>query len=261
MGKTNLLPTDQDLQRHFACLYGDVWKHGWRVRLMHRFGYITAEAQYEATVDRLVSDGDSWLDVGGGTSIFPHNSSLSATLSRRCGLLVGVDPSENLAENPYVHERACCTIEEYKSEHTFDLATLRMVAEHIQAPEPAIESLGRLIKPGGKVVVFTPNRWSPASVAASLLPFRLHQPITRLLWGTKEEDVFPTVYRMNTRRRLCRLFEAGGFREAAFAYLDNCCTFQRFRLSCTAELSLWWLFRKLRLRYPENNLLGVYEKV
>lgn len=261
MAERDFLPTYHDLQNRFDIVYGDARKHGWRVRMRHRFGYFESEAWYEATVERLVTQGCSWLDVGGGKGIFPHNSRLSTTLSQRCGVLVGVDPSDNLAGNPYVHERANCTIEKYTSERKFDLGTLRMVAEHIQDPKAAIESLGRLIKQGGRVVVFTPNRWSPVSVAASIIPFRVHQCITRFLWGTKEEDVFPTVYRMNTRSRLRQLFQDAGFAEVGFTYLDNCSTFQRFRITCFLELSLWWVLRKLRLRYPENNLLGVYEKV
>ena len=189
--------------------------------MTHRFGYYSCEAWYEATVDRLVSEGCSWLDVGGGKAIFPHNKRLSTALSQRCAFLIGVDPSENIEDNPYVHERAKCTIEEYKRERKFDLATLRMVAEHIQEPKSAIESLARLIKPGGKVVIFTPNRWSPVSVAASIIPFRLHQPITHLMWGTKEEDVFPTAYKMNTRNRLRTLFRRGWFPRDCFRVLGQ----------------------------------------
>lgn len=260
MGDPNLLPTERDLEQHFRDLYGDVRKHGWRVRMMHRFGHSTAEAWYEATVERLVTPGCVWLDVGGGKSIFPHNPELSAKLAQRCAVLVGVDPSDNIATNPFVHERAQCLIEDYHSERQFDLATLRMVAEHIQETESAVRSLARLVKPGGRVLVYTPNRWSPVSLAAAAIPFRLHQPITHFLWGTKEEDVFPTVYRMNTRRALRALFEQGGFTEVAFAHLDNCNTLQRFRATCFAELSVWWVLHKLGLHYPENNLLGIYQR-
>ncbi|MBI2827563.1 MAG: class I SAM-dependent methyltransferase [Planctomycetia bacterium] len=260
MRKTNVLPTRQDMEKHSDDLYGDVRKHGWRVRMMHRFGYFGSEAWYEATVDKLVTEGCSWLDVGGGKAIFPDNKRLSEALSRRCGLLVGVDPSDNIASNPYVYEAVKCRIDEYESDRKFDVVTLRMVAEHIENPKPAVESLSRLMTTGGTVVIFTPNRWSPVSVAASIIPFSLHQPITHFLWGTKQEDVFPTVYKMNTRRQLRTLFEDAGFAEIAFSYLDNCSTFQRFRASCFLELSLWWVLRKVRLRYPENNLLGVYEK-
>jgi ubiquinone/menaquinone biosynthesis C-methylase UbiE len=261
MRMNDLVPTQEDLERHFRYTYGNPKKHGWRVRLRYWFGYFDPDAWYEATVERLVTKDCSWIDVGGGKTIFPENRSLSAALSQRCNLLVGVDPSDNILVNPYVTERIKCTLEQYQSDRCFELATLRMVAEHIQTPEAAVESLGRIVKPGGRVVVYTPNRWSPVSIAAAIIPFSLHSPLTRFLWQTKAEDVFPTVYRMNTRKRLQALFQQGGFKEIGFLYLDNCNTFQRFRLTCCLELSLRWLLRKVGIRYPEHNLLGVYERM
>jgi len=193
--------------------------------------------------------------------VFPHNPALSQALAKRCALLVGVDPSDNLDENRFVHRRVKRTIEEFESEHTYDLASLRMVAEHIPHPKLAVESLARLIRPGGRVVVYTPNRWSPISVASSVIPFWLHHAIKSLIWRTGREDTFPTFYRMNTRRRLRALFEESGFKEVGFAYLDDCTTaFARLRVLCLLQLVLWRLFRAVRLRYPENCLLGVYER-
>ncbi len=252
---------EEDLQKHFQSQYGDVRNYGWRVRMRYRFGYFDPDAWYEALVDRLVTAECSWIDVGGGSSIFPYNAPLAARLARRGAFLVGVDPSNNIEKNPWVHEKAQCGIEEYRSDRRFDLATLRMVAEHITEPERAVKSLARLVKPGGRVVIYTPNRWAPVSLAASIIPFRWHHHITGVLWQTQEADVFPTVYQMNTRRRLRHLFEQAGFREAGFLYLDNCSTFQRFRFSCFLELSLWWILRRVGIGYPENNLLGVYERV
>ena len=256
----DILPTVDHLLAYSRNRYGDVNKHGWRVRMRHRFGYFAPEASYEVVVDRLVKEGTRWIDAGGGKTVFPHNEDLSRALSQRCNLLVGVDPSGNVAQNPFVHERAQCTIEEYDSERSFDLVTLRMVAEHISEPDLAVAALARLVRPGGHVVIYTPNRWSPVSLAAAMIPNRLHQPITKLLWRTKEEDVFPTFYRMNTRKELRTHFEKGGFKEVAFAYLDSCYTFQRFRWSCYLELALWRMFQAIGLKYPETNLLGVYEK-
>ncbi len=255
-----LLPDQRELEERFRHRYGDLSARGWQVKMRHRFGYHSPEAWYEALVDRLVAEGTSWIDVGGGNSVLPHNTSLAASLSRRCGLLVGVDPSDRIDENPFVHQRAKCTIEQFASEHSFDLATLRMVAEHVREPEAAVASLARLIKPGGKVVVYTPNRWSPASLAAALVPHRWHHRMVRLLWRTEEEDHFPTAYKMNTRGRLRALFESGGFREVAFAYVDSCFGFRRIPVACFLELSLWKTLRTIGLKYPENNLLGVYQR-
>src|SRR6266496_978532 len=105
-----------------------------------------------------------------------------------------------------------------------------MVAEHIARPQPALASLARLTKPGGKVVVFTINRWSPVSIAAWTVPFKLHHAIKHFLWRTEEKDTFPVVYEMNTKGRLRQLFQGHGFREVFFAHLSDCRTSFRFRL-------------------------------
>jgi SAM-dependent methyltransferase len=261
MKETTVLPTEQDVKRHFDGLHADLREHKWQLRMMRRFGYFSGEAWYEATIDSLVKEDTSWLDVGGGKTLFPSNERLSRALSERCALLVGVDPSPNINGNPYLHERANCAVEEYNSERKFDLATLQMVAEHVREPRLIVESLARLIKPGGRVVVYTPSRWSPVCIAASLIPFWLHKPITCAVWGLSGEDTFRTFYRMNTRNRLRRLFQEGGFKEIAFARLDNCTSFRGLRVLCFLDLCFWWVLHKLRLKYPISELLGVYERV
>ena len=250
------IPTEEHLDRLSRRCYGDPSNRGWRVRLRHRFGYHTSNAWYQGAVEHLVTDGCHWIDIGGGKSLFPHNEVLSKELAERCSLLVGVDPSDNIEDNPFVHERAKSTIEDYQSDRTFDLATLRMVAEHIEQPQRVVDSLRRLMKPGGRVVIYTPNRWSPISLAASLVPYKWHATLA----GRGNYDVFPTYYKMNTRKCLRGLFEESGFKECAFKYVDDCVLFQRKRATHFIELCTWRLLRKLRLKYPENTLIGIYEK-
>jgi 2-polyprenyl-3-methyl-5-hydroxy-6-metoxy-1,4-benzoquinol methylase len=258
---TDLGPTQAHLEEAYRTRFGDPRQAGPLPKLWYRLGYFVPDVFYEATVARLVRDGANWLDVGCGRGIFPSNDRLAQTLALRCKNLVGVDPDETVEENPLVHVRARCTIEDFQSRTAFDLVTLRMVAEHISRPEPALDSLARLTKPGGKVVVYTVNRWSPASLAAWITPFKLHHAIKSLLWGTEEKDTFPVAYQMNTRGCLRRLFEAHGFREAHFAYLDDLRTFFRIRLLHSLELVLWRLLRAAGLTYPENCLLAVYERI
>ncbi len=252
--------SEKDLNAFFRRKYADPTRCGWRVRMHLRFGYFSSQTWYEAIVDRLVKKGSKWIDVGGGRALFPHNKALSKELSDRCGLLVGVDPSNSIGENRFVHQAVQVKIEDFRSEEVFDLATLRMVAEHIENPILVAEALSRLVKPGGHAVIYTPHRWSVASMAATLIPDKLHSFFTSLLWDTKAEDVFPTFYRMNTRKQLAALFNSCGFFEIGFAYLANCATLQRFRLTCFAELCLWKLLHSLHIYYPENDLLAVYER-
>ena len=98
------------------------------------------------------------------------------------------------------------------------------------------------------------------SAGSAWTPFRFHHPLKRILWGGDEEDTFPVQYKMNTRRALQRLTANVGLREQAFAYLDDLSVFGSFRLLNGCETVAWRAFHSLGLTYPENCLLGVYQK-
>jgi 2-polyprenyl-3-methyl-5-hydroxy-6-metoxy-1,4-benzoquinol methylase len=260
MSQNPVEPSREELERIFRQKYGDTSKTGWSPRTRISFGYYTPDEYYEAMVSKLVCTGCTWIDVGGGRDLFPDNRALATELAVRCRCVVAVDPSDTVDENQFVNQRVKKKIEEFTSRETFDLATLRMVAEHIEAPESCLASLAKLVKPKGRVVVYTINKWSPVSLVSWLTPFRVHHPIKHLLWKTEEKDTFPVAYKMNTRRRLRLLFHQAGFHEQHFAYLDDCRTFHRFWTLNCLELSLWQLLRMIGSHYPENCLLGVYQR-
>lgn len=253
--------TESELQAIFDIKYrgADQLGPGPARRLAH--GYFTPDDHYEAVVRRLVGAETRWLDVGCGRNLFPSNQVLARELSERCAELVGVDPDDTLQENPFVHRKLQGFVEEVVSEEErFDLVTFRMVAEHVTDPEPLLRALRTIVVAGGHVVVYTVNRWSPVPLLTAVTPFALHNPIKYVLWRTEAKDTFPTAFRMNTRTRLRELFEAHGFREAGFSYLDDCRTFQGYSALNTLELVLRRMLNSVGCRYPENCLLGVYRR-
>jgi SAM-dependent methyltransferase len=233
---------------------------GWSPQLRQRFGYFTPDESYEALMLTLVNETTAWLDVGCGHQLFPGNQALARLLADRCRLLVGLDPDDNIDRNLFVHERAKCMLEDYRTDHRFDLISMRMVAEHVTDPEGAVAALARLTKPGGLVVIYTVSKWSPASLMAAATPMAVHHALKKLLWEAAPEDTFPTAYRMNTRGTLKSLFARGGFTEERFLRLDDCRSFARWPATQRAELMLWRGFRALGIPYPEACLLGVYRK-
>ena len=254
------LPSREELKELFLQKHGRPEEIGWAPRRRFRFEYYLPADVYEATVKKHVFDGCAWIDIGGGHSIFPENAGLACSLASRCSRIVAVDPSENIDRNTFVHQRSRCVIEDYHTDQQFDLATLRMVAEHISDPSGVVEALQRLLRPGGKVIILTVNLWSPITLVSQLTPFSLHNPVKKMFWGGEEKDTFPVQYKMNTRKGLRVLFEQRGFGELAFVYLDDLSTFGRYRRLNYVELMIWRLFRRFGIHYPETCLLGVYVK-
>lgn len=254
------LPTRQELESVFLQKHGSPEMIGWAPRRRFEHGYYLPSDVYEALVSKLVFPGCAWIDVGGGHAIFPENAALARALVDRCARVVAVDPSENVKQNRFVHEGVPSSLEEYDSDLQFDVATMRMVVEHVRCPERFVSALARLVRPGGVAVVFTVNRHTPIALLSWLLPFRLHYGIKRIFWGGEDKDTFPVHYLMNTRSALRRFFDRFGFTEAMFAKLDDLSTFGRFQWLNYLELWTWRLLRGLGMAYPENCLLAVYRR-
>ncbi len=227
-------------------------------RLRQRFGYYTPEDHYECLVDNLLQPGMRWLDAGCGRRIFPINGVLAERLAARAALLVGVDPDQTIHSNPFIHERFQGRLEDYATAATFDLITLRMVAEHVEDPDTFCRTLARLSHHGTRVVVYTPNRTAPASIVARNTPLWFHYQVKKIAWKAQARDTFPVLYRMNSRTTLRALFEGKGFGEEYFAHLDDCRATHRFYHLNVIELSVRHVFKALSVTYPENCLLGVY---
>lgn len=252
--------TREDLERTFRLKHGNLVRAGWAPRMQRAFDYFNPDDYYEALVAKLIQPGMRWLDVGCGRKIFPSNPRLAQIVAGRCGLLMGVDPSDTLDDNRYVHRKVKQPIEDFSSDEPFDVVTLRMVAEHIAEPRKALASLSRATRPGSRVVVYTVNKWAPVSIAARLIPFRFHHRLKTLVWKVEKRDTFRVVYRMNTRRRLMNVLRAAGFQERYFVRLDDCRASGRFRRLRYVELCCRLLLRHCGLRYPESCLLAVYER-
>ncbi|TMA32611.1 MAG: hypothetical protein E6J87_12430 [Deltaproteobacteria bacterium] len=63
----------------------------------------------------------------------------------------------------------------------------------------------RVLRPGGHLCMRTTNRSGYVALAARLVPNREHSRVlTRVQENRKPEDVFPTVYRCNSRGKLLR---------------------------------------------------------
>ena len=260
LGSRALFSRDR-LDRLFRHKYGDPARTGWAPSARWRYDYFLPADYYEAVVESLVTLGCRWVDIGGGHQVFPDNPGLARELGARAAEFVALDPSENVLRNSFAHVRVKATLERFVPDQPFDLATMRMVVEHVEDPLSFVDSLAGVLKPGGRVVILTVGRWAPVTVISSLVPFRFHHSLKSLFWPGEPEDAFPTFYRMNTRRTLQRLLGQAGFREMAFARLDDLSVFGSRRRMNALELRVRSGLSALGIPYPEHCILGVYERL
>lgn len=94
---------------------------------------------------------------------------------------------------------------------SIDLIYSRSVMEHVVDPHAVYAESARLLKPGGRWIFLTANRWDYVSLVSRLTPNRLHPSLVRRFEGRAEIDVFPTAYRTNDRRQIGRHAVAHGF--------------------------------------------------
>ena len=91
----------------------------------------------------------------------------------------------------------------------FDLIVSDMTFEHITDPQFVASELLRVLKPGGYICARTPNKYGYVALITKLIPNTHHVGLLKHVQpDRKAEDVFPTVYRMNTPGQVRRLFKS-----------------------------------------------------
>jgi SAM-dependent methyltransferase len=181
--------------------------------------------EYIVRVNALLRPDMVVLDFGAGRGKWQHDP---VPLRRwlgdfrgRCAKVIGADADPAIAENPQVDERILLEIDRPipLPDASVDLISAFSVLEHIDdAPFYAAE-LSRILRPGGWICAWTPNKWGYVGMGARLIPQRLHAFILRLVEPRREEeDSFPPVYHMNTRTRLRELFPPGAFEDFSYGF-------------------------------------------
>lgn len=93
-------------------------------------------------------------------------------------------------------------------DHKFDLIVSDYVFEHIEDANMVATELQRVLKPGGWMVIRTPNQFGYLKFAASLVPNKLHDAALQFVQPhRKAVDTFPTHYQLNSRGAFKRHFK------------------------------------------------------
>jgi len=105
--------------------------------------------------------------------------------------------------------------------NSFDIVLSRSVVEHLENPAQAFQEWARVLRPGGKVIILTPNKYDYVSVIAAITPYWLHRALVSRIFQVSDDDVFPTRYRANTRSALRKALQAAGMCEVDLQMLNH----------------------------------------
>ena len=163
---------------------------------------------------RLVGPQCVLVDAGCG-----HDAPVLRELAPHVARAIGVDECASRAPDiEFIRADLARTGLERES---VDLVVSRSVLEHLQAPLDVFREIHRILRPGGRFIFLTPNRWDYVSLAAIAIPNRLHPSLVHRLTDREECDTFPTFYRANTQRAIRDLAGRCGFQVESLKYLNQ----------------------------------------
>ncbi len=145
-------------------------------------------------------------------------------LRGHCKQVIGIDVDGAGVENRFIDEfRPIGSDGAWPvAQASIDLGLADFVVEHLSDPDAFFAEAARVIKPGGCICIRTINVNSYLGVASRLIPSRLHtRALGRVHPQRQVEDVFPTAYRCNTRKRLARALSAHGFDATVYTSEDE----------------------------------------
>jgi SAM-dependent methyltransferase len=167
-------------------------------------------ALYKRLVGAAVARADAIVHLGAG-NVWLGDVSDTAVGSKTVYV---VEPdAEMLARNP-APNRICAPGESIPlPDESVDAVVCEYVVEHLERPVEVLRELRRILRPGGRFVFVTPNKWSYSGLATWMTPQSFHRHFLAWLFAlgaSGNEKPFPTTFRMNTRWAIDRYAREAG---------------------------------------------------
>jgi SAM-dependent methyltransferase len=185
-----------------------------------RFGGYTdvdGTITFYTRVNSFITPSSVMLDVGCGRGVYGEDPVSVRRQSRifkgRCQKVTGIDVDEAGAENPFLDEFRRIEGDRWPvPDESVDVCIADNVLEHLENPQAFFSETARVLKTGGYLGIRTPNALNYIGLFSRMIPNRFHASVLgKVQEARKEEDVFPTLYRCNTKKRIRDMLNNYGF--------------------------------------------------
>ncbi|WP_345781437.1 class I SAM-dependent methyltransferase [uncultured Hoeflea sp.] len=156
------------------------------------------------------------LDIGAGAGIVKEMHFRGLVKS-----VAGLDPDPRVLENPHLDDAKIGYGESIDwPDETFDIVIADNVLEHLERPAEVFAEIARVLKPGGRFMFKTPNKWHYMPLIATATPHWFHQFYNKIR-GRDSVDTFETHYRANRPADVVRNAAPSGLEPVEFVLLES----------------------------------------
>lgn len=162
-------------------------------------------------------------DVGGGKSPYISNEKKKELSLTVIGIDIDADELRRAPKGLY-DEAICADITKFNGRGDADLVICQALLEHVKDVDKAFAALAGIIKPGGRVLVFTPSRHALYARINRLLPEALKKRLLYAIYpGSRRGQGFPSYYDKCTPGEFNALARQHGLRveEAEQYYMSD----------------------------------------
>lgn len=218
------------------------------------FSSVDGTVQFFTRVNALLRPDMTVLDLGAGRGEYATDDPVDyrrnlRVLRGKVRAVIGIDVSEAVRSNPVidvahvVQPGARWPLED----RSIDLIVSDYTFEHLSDPSHVVAEIERVLKPGGWLCARTPNKWGYNAIGARLIPNSLHERVLAILQPDRKAiDIFPTTFRLNTRKVLARYFDSSRWDLVAYTWNAEPAYFGKSVLA-------WW-FAKAMFRFTPQSL-------
>jgi SAM-dependent methyltransferase len=173
----------------------------WQQSYLRRFydpaaGWVDGTQEFFAMCREAVLPGSKILEIGSGPS--NDTSRFLATI----GEVHGLDPDPAVRDNDALATAMILEGDAFPSESgAFDACVSNYVVEHVSDGPGHLREVARILKPGGRYLFRTPNRFHYVALVSAATPQWFHELVANRLRNLEPEahDPYPTRYQLNSR--------------------------------------------------------------